>query len=128
MCSLIGMDSSSETAGFIVYPDGLRKQWAEGGEAASTVQTVSLWRDLNKCSSTAVQTEINPEIDGTSITLERYTGCASGSEVAFYKVTDGGHTWPDGSQYLPMIIVGKTSRDLNASETMLTFFKNHPEP
>jgi polyhydroxybutyrate depolymerase len=99
----------------------------EGGEAASTTQTVNLWRDLNKCSSGATQTQINPANDGTSISLERYTGCASGSEVAFYKVTDGGHTWPGGSQYLPVIIVGKTSRDVNASETMLAFFKNHPQ-
>jgi polyhydroxybutyrate depolymerase len=99
----------------------------EGGEAASTANTVNLWRGLNKCPSAAVQTQINPANDGTSISLERYTGCASGSEVAFYKVTDGGHTWPGGSQYLPVIIVGKTSRDLNASETMLAFFKNHPK-
>jgi polyhydroxybutyrate depolymerase len=59
----------------------------EGGEAASTTQTVALWRDLNKCSSAAKISEFNPANDGTSITLERYTGCASGSEVAFYRVT-----------------------------------------
>jgi poly(3-hydroxybutyrate) depolymerase len=35
MRSLIGMDSSSETAGFIVYPDGLRKQWADGRAATN---------------------------------------------------------------------------------------------
>jgi polyhydroxybutyrate depolymerase len=98
----------------------------DGGVIASTTQTVALWRDLNKCSSATTQSEINPMNDGTSITLERYTGCASGSEVAFYKVVNGGHTWPGGLQYLPVIIVGKTSRDLNASETMLAFFKNHP--
>ena len=99
-----------------------------GGVIASTTQTVALWRDLNKCSSTVRASEINPANDGTSITLERYTGCASGSDVAFYKVVNGGHTWPGGSQYLPVIIVGKTSRDLNASETILAFFKNHPWP
>jgi polyhydroxybutyrate depolymerase len=100
----------------------------DGGLAASTTQTVSLWRDLNKCPSAVTTGEINPANDGTSISLERYTGCASGSEVAFYKVTDGGHTWPGGSQYLPVIVVGKTSRDLNASDTILAFFKNHPQP
>jgi polyhydroxybutyrate depolymerase len=99
----------------------------EGGEAASTTQTVNLWRDLNKCSSAVTQTQINPANDGTSISLERYAGCAAGSEVAFYKVMDGGHTWPGGSQYLPVIIVGRTSRDVNASETILAFFKNHPQ-
>jgi polyhydroxybutyrate depolymerase len=99
-----------------------------GGVIASTAQTVALWRDLNKCSSPAKISEINPANDGTSITLERYTGCVSGSEVVFYKVMNGGHTWPGGSQYLPAFMIGKTSRDLNASETILAFFKNHSKP
>ena len=114
------------TADSFVLEAGGTMTKGSGGVIASTTQTVALWRDLNKCSSTVTQSEINPTNNGTSITLERYTGCASGSEVAFYKVVNGGHTWPGGSQYLPVIIVGKTSRDLNASETILAFFKNHP--
>jgi polyhydroxybutyrate depolymerase len=116
------------TADSFVLEAGGTMTKGDGGVIASTTQTVALWRDLNKCSNVATQSEINPANDGTSITLEHYTGCASGSEVAFYKVTNGGHTWPGGSQYLPVILVGKTSRDLNASETMLAFFKNHPQP
>jgi polyhydroxybutyrate depolymerase len=116
------------TADKIVPESGGTMTKGDGGVIASTSQTVNLWRDLNKCSGAAVKTEINPANDGMSITLERYTGCASGSEVAFYQVTDGGHTWPGDSQNVPVIIVGKTSRDLNASETTLAFFKNHPKP
>jgi polyhydroxybutyrate depolymerase len=116
------------TADSFVLEAGGTMTKGNGGVIASTAQTVNLWRDLNKCSSPAKISEFNPANDGTSITLERYTGCASGSEVAFYKVTDGGHTWPGGSQYLPEIIIGKTSRDLNASEAILAFFKNHPQP
>jgi polyhydroxybutyrate depolymerase len=116
------------TADTFVLEAGGTMTKGDGGVIASTTQTVNLWRDLNKCSSAANVSEINPANDGTSITLERYTDCASGSEVAFYKVTNGGHTWPGGSQYLPVIIVGKTSRALNASETILAFFKNHPQP
>jgi polyhydroxybutyrate depolymerase len=116
------------TADKIVPESGGTMTKGDGGVIASTSQTVNLWRDLNKCSSAAKVSEINPANDGTSINLERYTGCASGSEVAFYKVTNGGHTWPGGLQSLLEIIVGKTSRDLNASETMLAFFKNHPQP
>jgi polyhydroxybutyrate depolymerase len=115
------------TADSFVLEAGGTMTKGDGGVIASTTQTVALWRDLNKCSSAATQSEINPTNDATSITLERYTGCASGSEVAFYKITNGGHTWPGGSQYLPVTIVGKTSRDLNASETILAFFKNHPQ-
>jgi polyhydroxybutyrate depolymerase len=114
------------TADKIVPESGGTMTMGDGGVIASTSQTVNLWRDLNKCSGAAGTTEINPVNDGTSITLERFTGCASSSEVVFYKVTDGGHTWPGGSQNVPVIIVGKTSRDVNASETMFAFFKNHP--
>jgi polyhydroxybutyrate depolymerase len=116
------------TADSFVLEAGGTMTKGDGGVIASTTQTVAVWRDLNKCSSVAVKTDINPANDGTSIGLERYTGCDSGSEVAFYRVTNGGHTWPGGSQYLPVILVGKTSRDLNASDTILAFFKSHPKP
>lgn len=115
------------TADKIVPESGGTMTKGDGGVIASTSQTVNLWRDLNKCSSGTVKTEINPANDGTSIVLERYTGCASGSEVAFYEVTNGGHTWPGGSSFLPEFLIGKTSRDLNASETISVFFKNHPQ-
>jgi polyhydroxybutyrate depolymerase len=38
-------------------------------------------------------------------------------------ISNGGHTWPQGYQYLPKSIVGKTSQDMNASEVIWTFFK-----
>jgi len=41
-------------------------------------------------------------------------------------VIGGGHTWPGGLQYLPESIIGKTSREFNASEVIWQFFKEHP--
>jgi hypothetical protein len=35
------------------------------------------------------------------------------------------HTWPGGNQYLPEFLIGKTNRDLNASETIWNFFNGH---
>jgi polyhydroxybutyrate depolymerase len=115
------------TADKIIPASGGTMTKGDGGVIASAVQTVDLWRNLNKCLSAGMQSEINLANDGTSITLERYTACASGSEVAFFKVTNGGHTWPGGSSFLPEFLVGKTSRDLNASEAILAFFKSHPQ-
>ena len=37
----------------------------------------------------------------------------------------GGHTWPGGYQYLPEFLIGKTNRDLDASETIWNFFKGY---
>ena len=41
-------------------------------------------------------------------------------------VIGGGHTWPGGLQYLPESVIGKTSREFNASEVIWQFFKAHP--
>jgi polyhydroxybutyrate depolymerase len=43
--------------------------------------------------------------------------------VDAYTVEGGGHTWPGGLQYLPVFLIGKTSRNLNADETMWEFFR-----
>ena len=61
-----------------------------------------------------------------SISLTRNTGCGSGREVRLYTITNGGHTWPDGSQYLPESSVGKVSKDINANTEIWKFFSAHP--
>lgn len=80
------------------------------------------------------QCDAAPEtIAGTvgAVTGTRYTGCAADAEVDFYSIADGGHTWPGGDMgRLPLIetLLGKTSYDINASETMWAFFAAHPMP
>jgi polyhydroxybutyrate depolymerase len=51
--------------------------------------------------------------------------CTSGADVQYYIITGGGHTWPGGLQYLPEAVVGRTSRDINASELLWQFFSAH---
>jgi polyhydroxybutyrate depolymerase len=46
-------------------------------------------------------------------------------EVRMYTIFGGGHTWPGGGQYFPLSMVGKTSRNFSASETMIDFFWGH---
>ena len=53
------------------------------------------------------------------------TACAASSEVVFYRIDDGGHTWPGGKQYLPKAIIGPTTRALDASEVIAQFFLTH---
>jgi polyhydroxybutyrate depolymerase len=38
-----------------------------------------------------------------------------------------GHTWPDGQQYLPPAIVGRTGRDFSGNQRILDFFDQHPK-
>lgn len=64
---------------------------------------------------------------GGAVTGTRYTGCAGDAEVDFYSIADGGHTWPGGTMRL-RFLPGKTSDDIDASETMWAFFAAHPMP
>jgi polyhydroxybutyrate depolymerase len=55
----------------------------------------------------------------------RFANCASGADVVFYTVHEGGHSWPGGGS-LPKFIVGNTNRDIDATKIMWDFFCQHP--
>ncbi|MET2984723.1 alpha/beta hydrolase family esterase [Aureibaculum conchae] len=97
------------------------------GEILSTDETIEKFNAFNQCTNPA---EIEPSIDnlprdGTSIEITRYNNCEQRTEVVLVKVVGGGHTWPGGAEYLPPIIVGKVSREINASQLILDFFLSH---
>ena len=54
----------------------------------------------------------------------RYGGGPQGTEVVFYTLRGGVHTWP-GGQKMPEFIVGNTPTNLNATRLMWGFFQNH---
>ena len=95
-----------------------------GGIILSHTQTIDKWVALNKCNSNPVITDL-PDIanDGTTIKQRVYGNGTNGAEVVSYIIDNGGHTWPQGFQYLSEAIIGKTSQDINACEVIWTFFK-----
>ena len=103
-------------------------QMTAGGTAGGTVlshfQAMDKWVTINGCNTTPIITDL-PDIanDGTTIKQRIYSGGTNGSEVVSYVVLNGGHTWPQGYQYLNETIIGKTSQDMNACEVIWTFFK-----
>ena len=97
------------------------------GKVLSTHDTVKFWIANNKCQSKPTVT-LKPDKDpkdGTRVSCEVYSGGKNRTEVTLYTVQDGGHTWPNGFQYLPKLIIGRTSRDINANEVIWDFFKKH---
>jgi polyhydroxybutyrate depolymerase len=101
-----------------------------GGVIASHTEAVAKWISNNGCSATAVTTNI-PDLsttDGTTSVRRDFNGGRNNAAVVSIVVTGGGHTWPQGLQYSPEIIIGKTSLDFNACETIWEFFKAHPKP
>jgi polyhydroxybutyrate depolymerase len=95
------------------------------GQVLSTDDTIKFWRGYNGCHSEPLITGMNPDTsDDTEIMKYDYQ-CPDGIETVLYKVIGGGHTWPGAAQYLPEEIVGKVSRDINATEVIWGFFKRH---
>lgn len=95
-----------------------------GGEILSHIEVINKWVSINNCNVTPVLTDLpNIANDGTTIKLESYLNGSNGSEVLSYIVLNGGHTWPQGPQYLSESIVGKVSQDMNACETIWSFFR-----
>jgi len=48
------------------------------------------------------------------------------AEVVLYAIEGGGPTWHGGLQYLPQSVICRTSRELNVTELIRQFFKEHP--
>jgi len=97
------------------------------GKVLSTDESIRFWINHNRCSATPVVTE-EPDRDpkdGTRVTREEYINNFDGTEVILYIISGGGHTWPGGIQYLPARIIGRTSRDFEATEVIWSFFMRH---
>jgi polyhydroxybutyrate depolymerase len=64
---------------------------------------------------------------GTRTHVDRYSGPTRRSDVAFYTVERGGHTWPGGPLMQTQWSLGRVSRDFKATEVIWQFFKAHPK-
>lgn len=95
-----------------------------GGTILSHFQAIDRWAALNRCNnSPAVYDLPDIAVDGTTVKQRVYSGGTNASEVVSYVVMNGGHTWPQGFQYLSESIIGLTSQDMNANDVIWAFFK-----
>jgi polyhydroxybutyrate depolymerase len=78
---------------------------------------VATWAEGNGCDPTPEI--ILPQGDASGM---RYAGCDEGAGVILYTIDGGGHTWPGG---WPIPFVGKTSRDIDATEELWRFFQGY---
>lgn len=97
------------------------------GRVLSVPESLRFWAKQNQCPGSPVvnyEPDRDPK-DGTRVRREAYVPCGEGTEVILYAVEGGGHTWPGGDQYLPVRIIGRTSRDIDANEVIWGFLKRH---
>ncbi|OBK13757.1 PHB depolymerase family esterase [Mycobacterium sp. 1245852.3] len=86
---------------------------------------VDKWRSADGCQGDPAMEALPDVRDGTVVHRYESTGCAANTEVVFYKIDRGGHTWPGGKQYLPAAVIGPTTRALDGSEAIAQFFLAH---
>ena len=112
--------------GYVTGPFGKKKL----GRTISVEKSRDFWLERNSCDAAgkeASRLDADPD-DGTAVERENYRACAGGSAVEFIKIDGGGHTWPGGLQYLPELVIGKTSRELDANTEIWNFFMKHSLP
>jgi len=97
-----------------------------GGESASfhepfppVAEWAAGWAARNGC--TGKPESISPSGEVTGI---RYGACREGAEVILYTIHGGGHACP-GGEPLPEWLVGRTTRDIDATAVMWEFFRLH---
>lgn len=96
------------------------------GTILSLDGTALKWVALDACSSAPQTLTLADQAgDGTMVRKQTYSGCQGNSEVVLYSIESGEDTWPGGKQYLPSMIIGKTTRNLEASEVLWDFFSHH---
>ncbi|WP_169567581.1 alpha/beta hydrolase family esterase [Sneathiella limimaris] len=101
-------------------------QWGSRGTVTSTAETLDFWRMHNTCASFPKVTQL-PDLDATDGTLtERldWPDCAPGAPLRLYRINGGGHAWPRKKQYLPERVIGRTSKDIDANDLIIDFFKS----
>jgi polyhydroxybutyrate depolymerase len=99
------------------------------GESVSLAEAARFWRTEDQVAEKPSVEDLSERIDdGTHVRREVWSGRKNGSEVVVYTIEGGGHTWPGGAQYLPKVIIGTASQNLDATPTIWQFFLAHPLP
>ena len=89
--------------------------------------TVQFWVAHNNC-QTANPVFNFPDTfttDNSTAELYNFTNCDCNVDVKFYKLINGGHTWPGVYVASQASVLGNTNRDINASVELWNFFNTH---
>jgi polyhydroxybutyrate depolymerase len=111
--------------GKITGPFGLGNR----GLVVSAAALEAFWSEYNGCGEPRVESlPDRSRRDDSTVTLHAYADCEAGAAVEVYVIDGGGHTWPGGRQYLSHRLVGRTNRDIVASELIWRFFASKTLP
>jgi polyhydroxybutyrate depolymerase len=100
----------------------------EGGQVTSVENSVRFWSKHNRCSGPGVRETLPviASLDPTRVVRVRHASCPAAGQVTLMSIIGGGHVWPGGAQAPHPLITGRPSRQLDASETIASFFLSLP--
>jgi len=102
--------------------------WGVDSLPPTVPDVVNFWVTNNQCSTTDVMEEDLPDTntdDNSTVSLRQYNTCNQKTNVLFYTINNGGHTWPGA---FPVATLGNTNKDINASEIIWNFLDSHSHP
>ena len=82
-------------------------------------QSIDFWVKADGCSVTVHSQE-------PDVLMSNYGGCAGGSEVSYFVIQDGGHSWPGGDRISKLL--DPPSKALDATMEIWRFFAEHSKP
>jgi polyhydroxybutyrate depolymerase len=84
---------------------------------------VQFWVDNNNCQTMEPVVKIPDNVpeDSSTVELYKYTDCDCDADINFFKIIDGGHTWP-GVPVPQFPQLGNTNEDIHASFLLWSFF------
>lgn len=97
------------------------------GKVIPFEQAVDFYRKVNRSSALTFKQKLPDSFaaDRCRTEVMRFGEEGASCEVLVYRIYGGGHTWPQGLQYLPATMVGPVCRDFNCNEAILKFFLAH---
>ena len=109
------------TADPIVPFNGGKVNCCGGAVVPAAPGSMAGWAGHDGCAAQPEERKLSP-----MVTLRQWPGCTPPGEVRFYIIEGGGHTWPGAA--IDVSFLGKTTREISASETLWAFFQAHPPP
>ncbi len=102
----------------------------KGGRILPVPASVEFWARHADCPATSpAASQLLPDRDPrdrTRVRQTQYSGCRDGAEVILFEIEGGGHTWPGGENRQMPMVLGITSRDIEATTEIWRFFRRHP--
>jgi polyhydroxybutyrate depolymerase len=115
----VSMVGFAGTADPVVPFNGGKVNCCGGATVGAAPSNFAGWAQHDRCATTFRDEQL-----GSQVTRRTWPGCEHGSDVVFYIVDGGGHTWP-GSK-IDVSRLGLTTHQVDASATIWDFFVAHP--